>query len=699
MSSSAGYNYILPYTIWQYKVANVDGSEPEPQWELDRSPYIEDLTDDEKKETIVNPDYIYSKQRTHITQWSSVAGPILPHWSRPSPHDGRCYVNNKEDNGASSMFVRVIFDEYVSLSRIIFTYIHYQPWFVDSKNFQSTRRFPANLVVRAKVGLSLDTETYPILLNEVAQMQRPTGVDWLANITADPYNIDHEGFTERGGMDMYQSVIVPEVDEDWIRHGVEYLDFYAEGDDASPFDISRIYCFGANTEICADPNIVPFMVKPWNTKQMSPLVAIGGPNTCLSDLILADPENTHIYTYGPYSTLPGHYQFLAGSHDNDLFSSLSFADVYFEQHGSSNSTAIPFTPNSNIINTPMNVGLYVIELEEPYTDVYQCNMEYTGALRDSGGDTIITFKLFNEIGDEQEYICPHEYHESSTTVHGRSRGVTSRWFPGFPWHQNGRTCIAKNTQYVEIGIFRENPFDVIPNIERILVRGLSPNMICSVSEDPIIFPNSDTPPDRNSDPLILGDWAPTVNYTWDESKQTYTSPVFQTPAYANNSVYPDFNTPETYAVLDKKYSKYFQDSASETGNNITRLCDGFLHVVDPFIPYPPGNMITFSTPVVISFMRVFILGPSTNAPWMQISISTFDGTVYPQKQMQYQVAQDFIVGPGEHPVYTGGYFRTLPWDPSSQSLFTNLKSLHIQTNQSVVGLQVWGHYLPDSFPI
>ena len=688
--SFSEFNAIVPYTIHQMRRDKNNGVITE-LWELDRSSYIDNLDAEEIKATITNEELLYSKDRTHITNWTSVYNE-QGGWSRPAPHEGRCYCNNREDGGNSDYFVRIKFyDGVVSLSRVIFTYIHYEPRLEDVLGdvFDNEKRFPSNLVVKAKVGLETGSDPYPTLLNRIAYMYRAsTFRDDFRR--ADPYNGPPEIFGQKGLMDMYQSIIFPQTDKVWIKHAVSELDFFAEGEYGAPFDISRIYVFGANTQLCAPPEDVPKLVKVWNTKQIIPEQAIGGPNKCIDDSFFEDPDNYLTYTYGPYTTLPEHYVYLSKSHANDFFTNVGISEVLDPDMDSLTVTGI------GEINQPMKVGTYVIELDD-YYDIYQINIEYSGSLKDVNGDTQILIRTFidDQVIHRKEYWVQHEAHEGATIVHTRSRGVVSKWFPGFPWHTDGKTCLLKQCNKIEIHIVHVNGFIIDPILKNFLIRTRNTDLICDVIQDPIIPQVPSVLPNRNEANLILGDWAPGTNYIWDETKGTYTTNTFQTPAYGPNTTYPDYSGPETYAILDKKYSKYFHEFVEDNGPRLTDLTDGYLHVEDPFVGSSLLNSIHFSTPVEISFMRVYVLGPVVNAPWMQISISTADGLSYADKEMEQQAAMDFITGPGEHPTFQGGYFRTLPWDPEQQALFTNLSSMQIKTNQTIVGLQVWGHYLKE----
>ena len=693
MSDANRYNYIPPYKIFQMKREISTGIITE-LWELSRASYVDDLSPAEIRDLFSNPDKLYSKNYTHITNWGVDLDPSTPSpgFPRLAPHDGRCYCFNREDNGFFDYFVRVVFhDGVINLARIVFTIVHYQPWLETFKIalHDDHHRYPSNINVKCFYGAPEGIDPYYSMANRTLFMYRKETMN-NQRTRGNPYDLPHDILKDRGSMDQYTLVVQPTSPEIWLKHAVSYVDFLAEGEFGSAFDISRILIFGANTEMCVAPEIAEDIVKVWNTQQLAPPNVTGGPVKCIDDTFLEDPDNFLSYNYGPRTTLVEHYEYLRRNHANDFFTAIPILEVLYE------GTPLTVT-NGGEINTLLLPGIYEVIFDGIF-DIYQFNIEYSGALRDSNGDTTIyitTYNEYDEIG--KIYTNSHQFHEGSNTIHQRSRGVVSKWFPGYPWHTHGKTCLMKNCWKVVFEVVHPGGFLGSPLLGHILARTRATTLICRVNDDPEI-PFSPYPPlpNRNTNTQILGDWAANTSYTWDPSKSTYTSSVFQSPAYGINSIYPDFVDNTTYAILDKKYTKWFSEQVIGGGDSMLYLFDGYLHPVDYFNGNGSENKITFSTPSTISFIRVFVLGPMEPISWMRCKIETTDGYISEEKEFQIQEHQSNITGPGEHPTYRGGYFRTLPWDPDQQSLFTNLRSISFFINCNIVGFQLWGNYIKSA---
>lgn len=634
------------------------------------------------KDLITSPDLIYGEGASLVKNWTMNDSGPRGKFIIDSFFEDRCYVNHHD-------YIKVKFpDGPVSISAVIFVYCN-QVSQVGYNVLLNGRRYPFNFRMLAGGGEIQQDGTSKIVYKQFIEDKQyaihyfpDTKVQEFVN----PYDIAE--LPDRNKKDIYQAVICSAEmpSNPFMIHNANELLFKMSGDvEASPYDLSRVFIFGANSVTCRPPsaNFSP-IVEPHNTNLLlSPPgilpPGIGGPNSCLDIISTQDETNAMTYVYGPYTTLPEHYLYLANNHSGDLFTKATI-DAFYD--GDDN--AVSYQVNDlNILfdDTPVT---FFIELSK--CDIYQFNFEHSGSALSPTSELTLRVQFNSSSGDEIVFDIGPASHESLQTKHKRSRGVVSKWFPGFPWNNNRKTCIIKDCVLIELtvtGVASDAEQQAIWH--SFLIRTLNPSHICSVDEDETIPPVSNKP-NQNTQSVIIADTGagdPTCN----EAKQLYTHPHVVTPAW-NVNEYPYYDPRhEEYNILDSSFSQYFL-SSNPGASDITRITDGYFHVDDPFIG---DSTINFSSPVDIYHIRVFFKGgniTTTNA--LSIGIVDSYGVASPIRPVQ----TDYLLVQSSNTTSTSINLRTNPWDfPFSVALFGNVSKLIILNPNEIIGFFIWGAYL------
>lgn len=675
MSEVEDYQGILKFKIQQLDRHNNIEREYNPDYLNLTVAQIDDL--------ITNPSRIYSADNGLISNWindSDYAGKYF----LPAPHDGRLFVNK------TGNYVKCVFkDGPVSISSVIFVYINEASQTGWDRFVENREPFDIQLMVY-RGDQKNDDGTTTRLEGQVLPTHRRSSIhgypqDRYRFISqVNPYLI--EDLPDRYKRDAFQvNIHSGEISDGkpFMHHDVKELIFKMDTDnpDASDYSLLRIFVFGANSTVCKLDEATASLADPFNSTLFGPGIPPGGPFSCVDDSYVEDSSRSHIYYYTPIDQPQLYDQYLTSSHNNDLFSVptiLSVKDVLGND--------VPL--NEDDLNLPYPTTRRIISIVP--SDIYQVNVELSSFVRRSNGDIYtVCIKLENDRSSKTYYIPPAPF-ETSQAIRRRIRGVASKYFPGFPWSDIKNTCLMKDCHTVTLfGIQEGEPWTTSPILNSFLIRTLNPLVLCNpVLDESLIVPSPY--PNQNDLPVIIADWGGT-SVTWDETLQTWKCSHFGAPAYNPSTTYPFYDGREKeYAILDKEYSRYF--TSRQSGSfDITRICDGYLHVDDFF--QNPNNIVDFSTPVDIYHMRIFFLLPVVVPCDVTISVVTSDGVHHITRNLQ---TDDALMNTYNNTKVFPSLLnvRTHPWDlPPSTSLFGNVVSLTISTSNKIAGLQVWGAYL------
>lgn len=675
MSEVDDYQGILKFTIQQLDIHD--------NVEREYTPAYLNLLPDEIEDLITNPAKIYSSSDGLISNWINDTGPLGKYFL-PEPHDGRLFVNK------TGNYVKCVFkDGPVSISSIIFVYINEASQTGWDRFIENREPFDIQLIVYR--GSEVDENGNSVRLEgQVLGTYRRSSIHgypqdryrFISHV--DPYNI--EDLSDRFKRDCFQVNIHSGEIEDgkpFMHHDVKELMFKMDTDnpDASDYSLMRIFVFGANSSVCKLDEATASLASPHNTTLFGPGIPPGGPFSCVDDSYIEDSSRSHIYYYTPIDQPQIYDEYLANTHNNDLFTSpriLSVVDVLGD----------PVPLNEVDLNLPYPTTRRIISIVP--SDIYQVNIELSSFVRRSNGDIYtVCIKLENDKTSKTYYIPPAPF-ETSQAIRRRVRGVASKYFPGFPWSEIKNTCLMKDCHTVTLfGIQEGDPWTTYPILNSFLIRTLNPLVLCDpTTDDSLIIPS--VLPNQNDQPVVVADWGGS-QFVYDTSNGIWKCSHFGAPAYNSSSTYPFYDERQKeYAVLDKEYSRYFTSRGSGM-NDITRICDGYLHVEDFFQNYT--NVIDFSCPVDIYHFRFFFLLPVAVPSDIQVSVKTSDGVQHVVRNVQ---TDDLLMNNYNSNKSFPSVLnvRTHPWDlPPTTALLGNVISLTILTNNKIAGLQVWGAYI------
>jgi len=673
--SQEEYQGLIQFTVHQMTGDNVLIRDiPAPYLDLD-VPTLLSL--------ISNPDLAFGEGNGLVHDWT--ATPVSSGGSFfIEDNENRCYVNHEQ-------YIKIKFpDGVVSISAIIFVYCN-QESSTGKKGLLHPPRYPFNIhlefggVVENADGTfqtvySTPIEDKPYAIYQFAKEKQDDYVN--------PYDIPELDHTFR--KDIHQAVICSAEfpDKPFIAHNCTELLFKLTGDiQCSAYDLHRVFIFGANSVTCRPPSSVFHpVVQPHQTNMLNGpqgiLPGTGGPNSCLDIISTQDETNCMTYVYGPYTTLPEHYVYLANNHSGDLFTKANINAFYYDENGV-DTDVIYQVPDLNI-SISANPTTYYIEISP--CDIYQFNFEHTGSAISPTSALELQIEFSTTTGEQYNFFISPADHESLATKHKRSRGVVSMWFPGFPWDNNRKTCIVKDCNRIELTVSGVNTDAEEQVVWRsLLIRTLNPSFICNVSED-ITIPPVSNKPNQNSNPIILVDTGAS-NLTWNESKQVWTHSHVVTPAW-NINEYPYYDTrKEEYNILDSVFKQYFL-STGPIEQDLTRITDGYFHVDDPFVG--GTSTIKFSTSCDIYHIRVYFAVNCSTTDVLNIGVTDSNGNQSPIRPVQVDVPTI----QNANTTNTVVNIRTHPWTfPFSEALFGNVSELTISTSNTIIGFFLWGAYI------